>query len=145
VSSNDDLLMIVRRVEALGEFLATDDGVNLLAGVRRAQNIVRIEERQDGEGAFDAEPDPALFTETAEKRLYEAIGAATGEALAAVKVEDFADAMRALAALRGPVDRFFDEVTVNAGDPKLRVNRLKLLGRIRRATLAIADFSRIEG
>jgi len=142
---NDDLLMIVRRVEALGDFLGTDDGANLLAGVRRAQNILRIEEKRDGEGAFDAEPDPALFTEEAEKRLYEAIGAATGEVEAAMRIEDFADAMRALAALRGPVDRFFDEVTVNADDAELRANRLKLLGRIRRATLAIADFSRIEG
>jgi glycyl-tRNA synthetase beta chain len=62
-----------------------------------------------------------------------------------MRIEDFADAMRALAALRGPVDRFFDEVTVNADDAELRANRLKLLGRIRRATLAIADFSRIEG
>ncbi|NND49300.1 MAG: glycine--tRNA ligase subunit beta, partial [Rhizobiales bacterium] len=145
LGNQDDLLMIVRRVEALGDFLGTDDGANLLAGVKRAQNILRIEEKKDGAGAFDGEPDAKLFTEAAEKKLFEAIGAAAGEVEAAVKLEDFADAMRALAKLRGPVDRFFDDVTVNADDPGVRANRLKLLNLIRQATLAIADFSKIEG
>ena len=145
LGNQDDLLMIVRRVEALGDFLATDDGANLLAGVKRAQNILRIEEKKDGAGAFDGEPDAKLFAEEAEKLLHEAIGRAAGDVAAAVGREDFAGAMGALARLRGPVDRFFDEVTVNADDPDLRANRLKLLNLIRRATTAIADFARIEG
>jgi len=140
----DDLLMIVRRVEALGAFLDTDDGANLLAGVKRATNIIRIEEKKDSR-AYDGEPDAKLLQEAEEKALFEAIGAARGEARAAIDVEDFADAMTALSKLRGPVDAFFDKVTVNADDPNLRENRLKLLAQIRAATLEVADFTKIEG
>jgi len=141
----DDLLMIVRRVEALGKFLDSDDGANLLVGYRRAANILRAEEKKDGAGTFDAPPDASLITQAEEKMLHEAMQLAEAEASAAVAREDFATAMTALAKLRPAVDAFFDHVTVNADDPKLRANRLKLLNQLRRATLAVADFSRIGG
>jgi glycyl-tRNA synthetase beta chain len=140
----DDLLMIVRRVEALGRFLETDDGANLLAGVKRAQNILRIEEKKD-KRAYDGEPDAGLFAEPQEKALAKAIADVTKAARKALDGEDFEGAMTALARLRAPVDAFFDKVTVNAPDAALRENRLKLLAQIRAATLEVADFSRIEG
>ncbi len=140
----DDLVLIVRRVEALGSFLDTDDGANLLAGYKRATNIVREEEKKSGE-AYDGDVDPAVLSEPEERALFEAIGAAEGEVRAAVEVEDFADAMRALAKLRAPVDAFFDKVLVNAPEPDVRANRLRLLNKIRQVTLAVADFSRIGG
>ncbi len=139
-----DILMIVRRVEALGSFLETDDGANLLAGIKRAANILRIEEKKD-KRSFDQPVDVKLLTKKAETRLFAAIekmDKATGKAL---KKEDFAAAMKALAALRAPVDAFFDKVTVNDEDKNLRTNRLALLAQIRRATTKIADFSKIEG
>lgn len=142
----DDLLMVVRRVEALGAFLSTDDGRNLLAGYKRAANILRIEEKKDGR-AYDAAPDAALAAsgQPEERALAEALAAARKEASAAVAAEDFAGAMRALSRLRAPVDAFFERVTVNADDPALRENRLLLLNALRAATRAVADFSRIEG
>ncbi len=136
--------MIVRRVEALGRFLETDDGANLLAGVKRAQNILRIEEKKD-KRAFDGEPDAALFAEPQEKALAKVIGEVTSSARKSLEQEDFEGAMSALAKLRAPVDAFFDKVTVNAPDPALRENRLKLLAQIRAATLEVADFTKIEG
>lgn len=141
---NDDLLLIVRRVEALGRFLETDDGKTLLAGAKRAANILREEEKKDGI-THDGAVDPALLSAPEERALFEAIGAASGEVTAAVALEDFDDAMRALARLRGPVDAFFDAVRVNDDNADVRVNRLRLLNRIREATRAVADFSRIEG
>ncbi|MYZ48597.1 glycine--tRNA ligase subunit beta [Propylenella binzhouense] len=144
----DDLLMIVRRVEALGRFLETDDGANLLTGYRRAANILRAEERKDGEGAFDGPPDHHLIEERGEpeeRALLHVMEAAERHARAHVEAEDFEGAMKALAELRPAVDAFFDKVTVNAEDPALRANRLRLLNRLRRATLAVADFSRIAG
>jgi glycyl-tRNA synthetase beta chain len=141
----DDLLLIVRRVEALGAFLDTDDGKNLLAGYRRAANILKAEEKKDGAGAFEAAHDPALLAEPAEKALADTLGAAGRESARHVAAEDFQDAMRALAALRAPVDAFFADVTVNAADPALRINRLRLLNELRRAVHAVADFSRIAG
>ncbi|WP_018260764.1 glycine--tRNA ligase subunit beta [Methylobacterium sp. WSM2598] len=140
----DDLLLVVRRVEALGRLLDTEDGTNLLAGYRRAANILRIEETKDGR-AHDGAPDPARFALPEETALAEALAAARGAAERAVAAEDFEGAMRALAGLRAPVDAFFDKVTVNAEDPAMRENRLALLGALRTATLAVADFSRIEG
>ena len=115
----DDLLMIVRRVEALGRFLDTDDGKNLLVGYRRAANIVRAEEKKDGEGAFAGAHDPLLLVLPEEKALADALAAAGAEARERVAREDFEGAMRALAALRAPVDAFFLDVTVNADDPAL--------------------------
>jgi glycyl-tRNA synthetase beta chain len=142
----DDLLMVVRRVEALGSFLETDDGKNLLAGYKRAANILRIEEKKDGR-AYDAAPDAALAAggEPEERALAEALAAARETASAAVASEDFAGAMQALSTLRAPVDAFFERVTVNADDPALRQNRLALLNALRAATREVADFSRIEG
>ena len=136
--------MIVRRVEALGRFLDTEDGGHLLAGVKRAINIVRIEEKRDGV-SYDAPPDRNLLVQGEEKALASAIDRAEAQAKMAVDAEDFEAAMRAIAKLRGPIDTFFDRVTVNADDPSFRENRLKLLNRIRAATLTVADFSRIEG
>jgi glycyl-tRNA synthetase beta chain len=142
----DDLLMIVRRVEALGKFLDSEDGRNLLVGYRRAANILRIEEKKDSR-TYDTPPDPALIARglPEEQALAQAMQVAESEASAAVAREDFEGAMRGLAKLRSAVDAFFDKVTVNADDPALRENRLKLLNQLRRATLAVADFSRIEG
>ncbi|TXN04473.1 glycine--tRNA ligase subunit beta [Methylobacterium sp. WL64] len=142
----DDLLMVVRRVEALQAFLETEDGKNLLAGVKRASNILRIEEKKDGR-AYDAAPDSALAAsgEPAERALAEALAGAAATASHAIANEDFAGAMRALSTLRAPVDAFFQDVTVNAPDPGLRENRLLLLNALRAATRAVADFSKIEG
>jgi glycyl-tRNA synthetase beta chain len=141
----DDLVMIVRRVEALGKLLDTEDGKNLLAGYRRAANILRAEEKKDGAGAFDAAHDPAALVAPEERTLADAIGVATKDASERVASEDFEGAMRALATLRGPVDAFFDKVTVNADETKLRLNRLRLLNELRRAVHTVADFSKIAG
>ena len=140
----DDLLMVVRRVEALGKFLDTEDGKNLLAGYRRAANILRIEEKKDGR-AYEAAPDAGLVASGEEMALFDALASARTEASAAVEREDFSGAMRALSTLRAPVDAFFEKVTVNADDPELRKNRLALLNALRAATLEVADFSKIEG
>jgi glycyl-tRNA synthetase beta chain len=140
--------MIVRRVEALGKFLETEDGANLLVGYRRAANILRAEEKKDGEGAFAAAPDPALFAargQPEEQALYRAMQSAEARARDLVAREDFGAAMQALAEVRPAVDAFFDKVTVNADDRELRANRLKLLNMLRQATLAVADFSKIGG
>ncbi len=139
-----DLLMIVKRVEALGNFLETDDGANLLAGVKRAANILRIEEKKD-KTSYDGEVDADLLQDKEEKTLHKVILTATKSAEQAIAKEEFEDAMAAMARLRMPVDNFFDHVTVNVDENKLRHNRLKLLSQIRRATLKVADFSKIEG
>jgi len=144
LEAQDDLLMIVRRVEALATFLDTDDGKNLLAGTKRASNILAIEEKRD-KRTFDGAPDPALYSLAEEKALAKAIDQVKTEASAAVAKEDFAGAMSAMAKLRPPVDAFFDKVRVNDEDPKVRENRLELLNQIRAATRAVADFSKIEG
>ncbi len=139
----DDLLMVVRRVEALGKFLDTDDGKNLLAGTKRAANILRIEEKKDGR-VYDGAPDAALYSLDEEKTLATAIDQVKVEASAAVAREDFAGAMSAMAKLRPAVDAFFDRVKVNDDDAKVRENRLMLLNEIRAATRAVADFSKIQ-
>ncbi len=144
LGGQDDLLMVVRRVEALGKFLDSDDGKNLLAGVKRASNILRIEEKKDGK-SYAGAPDAKLLKEPEEKALAAAIATASKDASAAVAKEDFAVAMTAMASLRPFVDAFFDKVTVNVDDGALRENRLKLLNEIRQATRAVADFSKIEG
>jgi len=144
LEGQDDLLMVVRRVEALGKFLDTDDGKNLLAGSKRAANILRIEEKKDGK-TYDGAPNPALYSMAEEKTLAKAIDLAKAEASSAVAKEDFAAAMGAIAKLRPAVDAFFDKVKVNDDDPQVRENRLRLLNQIRAATRAVADFSRIEG
>jgi glycyl-tRNA synthetase beta chain len=144
LEGQDDLLLIVRRVDALAQFLDSEDGKNLLAGDKRATNIIRIEEKKDGR-QYTGAPQPKLYQQVEEKALAKAIDAAKAEAARAVEKEDFAAAMRAMAKLRPSVDAFFDKVTVNVDDKPLRENRLKLLNEIREATRAVADFSKIEG
>ena len=144
LEDQDDLLLITRRVEALGKFLDSDDGKNLLVGVKRASNILRIEEKKDNK-RYTGAPDAKRLAAAEEKALAQAIAAAKKEASAAIAKEDFAAAMGALAKLRPHVDAFFDKVTVNVDDMPLRDNRLKLLSEIRDATRAVADFSKIEG
>ena len=143
----DDLLMIVKRVEALDAFLATDDGTNLLAGFRRAANILKAEEKKDGK-SYNEAIDLHLIKakgEAEEKVLAEVLEVATRHAREHVEKEDFAGAMRALAQLRPAVDAFFDKILVNADDAELRANRLRLLASFREATRAVADFSAIAG
>ncbi len=143
----DDLLMIVKRVEALDAFLATDDGTNLLAGFRRAANILKAEEKKDGK-SYNEAIDLHLIKakgESEEKVLAEVLEVATRHAREHVEKEDFAGAMKALAQLRPAVDAFFDKILVNADDAELRANRLRLLASFREATRAVADFSAIAG
>ncbi|HSH62546.1 MAG TPA: glycine--tRNA ligase subunit beta [Methyloceanibacter sp.] len=140
----DDLLMIVRRVGALGKFLDTEDGANLLTGTKRAINILRIEEKKDNR-TYDQPPNTDLLKRPEEKSLAKAVDQVEKEAAAAIAKEDFEGAMAAMAKLRAPVDAFFDFVTVNTQELDLRENRLRLLNRIRATTLTVADFSKIEG
>ncbi len=140
----DDLALIVRRVEALGEFLETDDGANLLIGVKRAASILAIEEKKD-KTSYDGDYDLKLLEAPEELALAAAIESVRQDTTAAIAVENFEGAMRALAELRPPVDAFFDKVTVNVEDKRLRQNRLRLLSQIRAATQTVADFSRIGG
>ena len=152
------MLLIVRRVEALGAFLDTEDGANLLAGYRRAANILRAEEKKEGEGAFEASVDHSLLREPAEVLLWEKIESLDIDVrrhleLAQARIghpefagqTPFVDAMSDLSSLRAPVDLFFEQVTVNAPDPELRLNRLRLLARLRRAVNEVADLSRVAG
>jgi glycyl-tRNA synthetase beta chain len=145
----DDLVRLRRRVEALGAFLDTEDGANLLVAYRRAANIVRIEEKKDGKPYSEA-PDRDGFKQAEEFALALKLTHATAQSVAALEKEDFAGAMAALAALRAPVDEFFNKVTVNvAGNTEeartLRANRLRLLSQIRDTLNRVADFSQIEG
>jgi glycyl-tRNA synthetase beta chain len=142
-SSNDDLLMIVRRVEALGSFLEGEDGKNLLAGTKRATNILAAEEKKGT--AIAVSVDPALFRAADEESLSNAVNQAERDVAEAIQNEDFSAAMRALSALREPVDSFFEHVLVNDEDAGVRANRLALLSRIRAATGQVADFSKIAG
>jgi len=144
LGNQDDLVMIVKRVEALSSFLETDDGRNLLAGVKRAANILRIEEKKDGV-THDGDVHISQLIKDEEKALHSAITQAVDQARRAVEQEDFEGAMSAIAKLRAPVDAFFEQVTVNDKDATLRENRLRLLNRIRQATAEVADFSKIEG
>ncbi len=143
----DDLLMIVKRVEALDAFLATDDGTNLLSGFRRAANILKAEEKKDGK-SYNEAIDLHLIKakgEPEEKVLAEVLAVATSHAKEHVAKEDFAGAMKALAELRPAVDAFFEKILVNAEDADIRANRLRLLASFREETRAVADFSAISG
>ncbi|MET0358865.1 MAG: DALR anticodon-binding domain-containing protein, partial [Pararhizobium sp.] len=142
-AANDDLLMVARRVEALTAFVTSQEGLDLLAGTKRATQLLAAEEKK-GAVITDA-VDPALFTLPAEGELYAAVSTATSDAAEAVSREDFRSAMEALSTLRAPIDRFFADVLVNDENPAIRANRLALLGRIRAATGTVADFSRIAG
>jgi glycyl-tRNA synthetase beta chain len=143
-SIETSIVSIVRRVEALGKFLDTEDGKNLLAGYKRAINIIRIEEKKDRRD-YNEWSDPSLYQQEEERALARAIETTREEGSNAVAQEDYEAAMRAMAKLRPHVDSFFDKVTVNVDDKQLRENRLKLLNEIREATRTVADFSCIEG
>ncbi|TDQ84489.1 glycyl-tRNA synthetase beta chain [Dongia mobilis] len=144
LGDEDDLTRLLARVEALKGLIDSEDGANLLAGYKRAANILRIEEKKDGI-AYGEAPDAAWLQQDEEKALHDALNAAEATLAKAIGAEDFASAMVALAGLRGPVDAFFDKVTVNADEKELRANRLRLLNAIRLGFNRVADFSRIEG
>ena len=140
LGGEDDLVRLLARVHALQAFVTTDDGKNLLAGYKRAANILKAEGKKGWEQrATNPAPEPA------EVALIAALGAAEPQAAAAIAAEDFAGAMAALASLRAPIDAFFEQVTVNADEPNTRAARLGLLNAFRAAVHKVADFSRIEG
>jgi len=141
--AEDDLVRLLARVDALGEFLATEDGANLLVAYRRAANIVAIEERKGG--WMPGHVDVTLLLEPAESALHHALSADEAHIATGLQRENFGDVMGYLARLRRPVDEFFDRVTVNVSDRALRENRLRLLSRIRAVMNQVADFSQIEG
>jgi len=150
MGGQDDLVLIVRRVDALQNFLSTEDGTNLLAGYKRAVNIIKIEEGKEKKKdpkhpGFAEKPDVSLLQHPQEIELFKALAIANDLIAAEVEEERFEEAMRAMSRLRAPVDAFFDKVTVNADDPGLRKNRLELLSEIRAAMHTVADFSKIEG
>ena len=150
LGGQDDLVLIVNRVQALQNFLSTDDGKNLLAGYKRALNILKIEEAKEKKKnpkhpGFSVKPDPALLKDPQEIELFKSLAIANDLTAAQVQEERFEEAMRAMSRLRAPVDAFFDKVTVNADDAALRQNRLELLSEIRTTMHTIADFSKIEG
>jgi len=144
LGGEDDLVRLVARVEALQAFLKTDDGVNLLAGYKRAANILKAEEKKDGR-VFAGQVDQSKLTDPGEVSLFSALGASRDQVGKALKDEDFAAAMRHMAALRVPVDAFFEGVKVNAEDAPIRENRLHLLAALRAVVHQIGDFSKIEG
>jgi glycyl-tRNA synthetase beta chain len=144
LGGEDDLVRLLARVDALQKFLESDDGANLLVAYRRAANIVRIEEKKD-KATYEGPVDPDLLTEAPEKTLHAALATCEAAVERTVGAEDFADAMAAMAALRGAVDDFFDKVTVNCDDAGIRANRLRLLAQIRRTLDRVADFSAVEG
>ena len=140
LGGEDDLVRLLARVHALQAFIGTEDGTNLLAGYKRAANILKKEDFTAGEEiALSYTPEPA------ERALVDALAEAGPRAAVAVAGEDFAGAMAALASLRAPIDAFFDAVTVNDADPAKRTFRLNLLARLRDAVHGVADFSKIEG
>jgi len=141
---DDDLVRILNRVSALSAFLDADDGANLLAGYKRAANILKIEEKKDGK-SYDQDVHEAALVDPEEEALAVALTRVGADAEHALAAEDFEKAMAALSTLRAPIDAFFDKVTVNADDEALRANRLALLSQIRAAVNTVADFSLIEG
>ncbi|MDD9992622.1 MAG: glycine--tRNA ligase subunit beta, partial [Rhodospirillales bacterium] len=145
-SGEDDLVRLVARVKALGRFLESEDGANLLTAYRRAANILRIEEKKDGT-RYDGEADTDLFgdPDDEEYALHSSIAVANTIVEPALERGSFEEAMEAMAALRAPVDAFFDQVTVNCDEPDLRHNRLLMLSQIRSTLDRVADFSKIEG
>lgn len=144
LGSENDLVRLVTRVEALQTFLKTDDGANLLTAYKRAANILKAEEKKD-KTTFDGAPDAKLLSLDEEKALHAELGKAAERIAKDVKAEKFVEAMADMASLRKPVDAFFDKVTVNDKDPALRKNRLLLLSRLRATLHLVADFSKIEG
>jgi len=145
LGTQDDLVTVVRRVTALASFLESEDGKSLLAGYKRAANILRAEEKKDGANAFNAAHQASLLSEPAEQALANGLSSLTAQAKSQIASEDFEAAMRALSSLRGAVDQFFTDVTVNDTDPAKRINRLQLLNQLRMAMHSVADFSKISG
>lgn len=143
LGDEDDLVRLLARVDALKGFVDSDDGANLLTAYKRAANILKIEEKKDG--PHNGPVDSAALAQAEEKELQERLAAVNAETKPLLEQEDFAGAMKVLSTLRGPVDAFFDQVTVNADDQALRANRLRLLASIRTLMGDIADFSKIEG
>ena len=141
---NDDLTLLVKRARALAAILKTDDGTNLLAGFKRANNILTAEEKRDGV-EYSLDPDPKFADGPAEKALFLALDQAEASLAPALQTEDFASAMAAMAALRAPIDAFFSAVQVNAPSQIIRRNRLCLLHRIRSICARVADLTLIEG
>ena len=144
LGGDDDLVRLMRRADALKQFLDTDDGANLLTGYRRASNIVGIEEKKDG-ATHDGKVDNRKLEQSEERDLNDRLAAVESDIDSALSAEDFEGAMAALATLRTPIDRFFDAVTVNSENADLRLNRLRLLSRIRASLSAVGDFTKIEG
>lgn len=144
LGDEDDLTRLIARVDALKGFVESPDGANLLTAYKRAANIVRIEEKKDN-ARYDGGIDPAGLVEEPEKALNATLSKVSESARAAIAREDFTGAMASMAQLRAPVDAFFDKVTVNDKDPKLRANRLRMLSAINATLSAVADFSKIEG
>ncbi len=144
LGNENDLVRLRARVEALQDFLGTEDGTNLLAGYRRAANILKIEEKKDGK-SHSGTVNPKLLQEFEEKALAEALSASNATIDTALKAENFTAAMSVMSSLRKPVDAFFDKVKVNADESSLRENRLRLLASLRAALHRVADFSKIEG
>ena len=148
LGGEDDLVRLLARVEAVQAFLGTEAGRNLLTAYGRAANIVRAEEKKDKTLAarIAGAPEAALLEQAEEKAVAAALAELERVLKPALQREDFAGAMNAFAGLRGPIDAFFEKVTVNVTDkPDLRLNRLKLLNQIRATMDSVADFSRIEG
>ena len=144
LGGQDDLVLLVARVWALQEFLASEDGANLLAAHARASNIVAAEEKKDGV-AYEGEPSPKFAEQEEERALFAALETAEPAIARAIAAEDFTAAMREMATLRAPVDAFFDAVLVNAGNAIVRRNRLCLLNRVRAVMGQVAVWDRIEG
>ncbi|MCF6305725.1 MAG: glycine--tRNA ligase subunit beta [Rhodobacteraceae bacterium] len=142
--NNDDLTLLVKRAEALQAFLNTDDGTNLLQGYKRAVNILKAEEKKDGV-AYEGEPDVKFAEADVERDLFAALSSGGAALETAIKAEDFAAAMAALALLRAPIDAFFDGVQVNAESAIVRRNRLCLLNQIRETMHRVAKFGEIAG
>ncbi|WP_068110177.1 glycine--tRNA ligase subunit beta [Tropicimonas marinistellae] len=139
-----DLVLLVKRAEALAEFLKTEDGENLLQGFKRANNILTQAEEADGV-SYEYGPDRKFAETGEEKALFDALDAAEGAISSAIETEDFASAMASMASLRAPIDAFFEAVQVNTDNQIVRRNRLNLLHRIRETCLKAADLTRIEG
>ncbi|MCY3997032.1 MAG: glycine--tRNA ligase subunit beta [Rhodobacter sp.] len=141
---NDDLAVLARRAEALNAFIGSDNGANLLQGFRRANNILVQAESRDGRD-YRSSPDPALAVDGTEHALFQALEAANPAIDNAMETEDFGTAMLHMASLRPPIDAFFETVQIDTDDAVLRSNRLRMLHRIRRICLSVADLTRIEG
>jgi glycyl-tRNA synthetase beta chain len=140
---NDDLVDIMRRVNAVRDFLLTPDGANLLTAYRRAANILRIENAKDG--PHEGEVSEGQFVQDEERRLDRALREVEADSLRQFAAGNYEAAMSEFAGLRGPVDAFFDAVTVNAEQSQIRLNRLRLLAKLRDTMHRVAEFAKIEG